>query len=220
MKRYLLLVVIALFCSFLTAQSDEILDKLYEEDNAKTLITSLLVLQASSHLTFNSTVDDAREYLETTKWGNSILEDGQYITKGGFALLVMKAFDLPHGIMYGLLPIRRYALKEMIFSEYILGNPYPNDIMGSFDVIYTLSSLTVNQDINKNYIDVEFEEESSETELTNSESELEIVNEIEESETEVSETEVIDSESELEIVNEIEDTEAEVSEAGMSDTVE
>lgn len=152
MKRIILLIVI-LLGGFLYGQSDEVLDELYEEDDAKTLITSLLVLQASSHLTFNSTVDDAREYLETTKWGKSILKDGVYITKGSFSLMVMEVFDLPHGIMYGFFPTKRYALREMVFSEYMLGNPYTNDIMSSFDVINILSTLDVDSEINKNYID-------------------------------------------------------------------
>lgn len=210
MKRILVLITAVMLGGFLFGQSDEVLDKLYEEDNAKTMITSLLVLQASSHLTFNSTVDDAREYLETTKWGKTVLKDGDFITKGGFSLLVMEAFNLPHGIMYGLFQTKRYALREMVFSEYILGNPYTNDIMPSFDVIYILSSLDVDSEINKNYTDQELELEADTEVIVDEEPVLD--EEESQPEAEIINEEIVEeAEPEAEIINEesVEDAEPE-----------
>ena len=152
---------IVLFCfvffigSSLFGQSNEVLDKLYEQENAQTLYAALVVLQASGDIPFDADIDDARAFLEGQKWGESVLSDDEYITVGGFSLLVMESFKLPHGLIYNLLPIKRYALKEMVYQGYILGNPYPNDLMSSFDAIYVLSSLPVREEVNKNYVDEE-----------------------------------------------------------------
>lgn len=136
------------------AQSDEILDILYDQDNAQTIYTSLLVLQAAGVLDLEADVDEARSFLESTTWGNTVLEDKEYISAGGFSLLVMESFNLSHGIVYNFLPIKRYALKELVYKKLILGSPYPNDTMSSFDVVYAISSLPVPENINKDYVDV------------------------------------------------------------------
>ncbi len=162
MKKLLTIIAMLFISGFVFGQSDEILDKLYEMETAQTSYASLVVLQAAGHLTLDATVDDAMSYLEGQKWGQSILKDGEEITTGSFSLLVMEAFDLPHGLIYNLLPIKRYALKEMVYNGYILGNPYPNDRISSFDVIYVLASIPVNEDINRNYVDPEPEPELEE----------------------------------------------------------
>lgn len=151
MKKFISLLVMVFMSALLFGQSDMVLDSLYEKDEADTLLTSLLVLQAAGQLTFEATTEDAYAYLESQSWGPAILKDGETITTGSFSLLVMKSFDLPHGLMYNLLPIKRYALKEMLYMGYILGNPYPSEPMSSFDVVYVLASVPVDEEINKNY---------------------------------------------------------------------
>jgi len=152
-KRVLIILILIQFCGGVFAQSNEILDELYKNDDAKTNYVSLIVLQAAGILDDQATVDDATTYLESYKWGETVLNDGEFITTGSFSLLVMEAFNLPHGLIYNIFPNRRYALKEMVYREFILGSPYPNDIISSFNVVYALSSLPVNESINKDYID-------------------------------------------------------------------
>lgn len=151
MKRSLICVML-LLGSLAFSQSDEVLDRLYEDENAKTLETALIVLQAANILTEESGVEDANAFLlEEAGWGTRVLDDGEYISTGSFSLLVMKTFDLKSGLMYKLFPSRRYALKELIFQGYILGSPYPGDTMSSFNVIYAVSSLPTNENINADY---------------------------------------------------------------------
>lgn len=155
MKKFLTIVFMLFLSISIFGQSDEVLDLLYEKDNAHTLYTSLLVLQAAGKLDLSATIENAKSYLETEKWGITVLKDEEYITAGSFSLLVIESFDLPHGLIYNFLPIKRYALKELVYKNYILGNPYPGDIMSSFDVIYAVSSLPVNNEINKNYTELD-----------------------------------------------------------------
>ena len=151
MKKFLIIVFMSFMTISIFGQSDEILDVLYEKEDAQTLYTALLVLQASGTMSEVSTIEDTKVYLSELDWGVTILNDGEYITAGSFSLLVMKSFDIPHGVMYGFLPIKRYALKEMVYQKYLLGSPYPNDVMTSFDVIYAVSSLPVDESINQSY---------------------------------------------------------------------
>lgn len=148
MKKIITVVALCFICGTAFGQSDEILDKLYEQEDAQTLYSALIVLQATGDLSEDATTDDARAFLEDSKWGKSILEDGEYITTGGFSLLVMEAFDLPHGLIYNIFPNKRYALKEMVYRSYILGSPYVSNTMSSFDVIYVLSSIPVSEELN------------------------------------------------------------------------
>lgn len=154
MKKFLIIIVLLFLGMSLFGQSDEILDLLYENENAHTLYTSLLVLQAAGHLGFSASIEEAKSFLEAKKWGLTILKDDEYITMGSFALLVMQSFDLSHGLMYSFLPIKRYALKELVYKNYILGHPYSSDIISSFDVVYAVSSLPIGDDINKDYQDL------------------------------------------------------------------
>jgi hypothetical protein len=102
----------------------------------------LVLLQIAGFLDDNATLNDAELFLENTKWGSNVLKDGEYISVGGFSLMVMSIYeDLPRGLMYRLMPSRRYATKDLVYNGYILGSPYPNEKITSFDVIFTLSSL-------------------------------------------------------------------------------
>ncbi len=151
-KFFIFIFVLITGVSISFGQSDELLDKLYQNDLADTFYTSLIVLQASGNLSDEASLEDAKEFLMGTKWGESVLKDEGFITTGGFSLLVMESFNLPHGLIYNILPIRRYALKEMVYLGYLVGNPYSDDLMSSFDVIYALSSIPVDENINKNYV--------------------------------------------------------------------
>lgn len=141
MKKGILLVFIYVFSSFLFGQSEEAMDVLYSKKDADTVYTALIALQISGNLASDATVDDAVSFLDDKKWGKKVLKDGDFLTKGGFSLMVMELFDLPRGVMYRLIPSKRYALREMTHMKYILGSPYVNDGISTFDVIYTLSSL-------------------------------------------------------------------------------
>jgi hypothetical protein len=55
--------------------------------------------------------------------GNAESEGG--ITMGGFSLLLMRAFDIPGGLMYRLFPRGRYAFREMSGRGFIEGRSYP-----------------------------------------------------------------------------------------------
>lgn len=210
MKKLLITITMILLSSALFSQSDEVLDRLYAFEEAKTLETALIVFQASNALTDQATIEDASALLGESKWGLKVLDDGEFITVGGFSQLLLEAFQLDHGVMYNILPIRRYALKEMLYLGYILGNPYPGDIMTSFNVIYAVSSMPVDEDINKNYVDIDdiedVAEDAGEDENVIDE-ETEVVTDVIEEEEVIEETaEVVTDVNEEEKVIEIEET--------------
>lgn len=140
MKKVIFIFLIICSAS-LFAQSEEALDRLYSEDQAGTMTTALLVLQATGVLPETAEESSAQYYLDSVPWGASVLEDGEYISNGGFSLLLMNAFELSSGIMYNFFPNKRYALKEMLYKGIIKGKPYGRDKISSFNVIYALSTL-------------------------------------------------------------------------------
>ncbi len=143
MKKYLIITLLTIISGTVFAQSNDILDEFYAEKEAKTSHTALILLQIAGYLDDDATLNDAEIYLENTTWGGNVLKDGEFITVGGFSLMIMNLYkEIPRGVMYRLLPSRRYATKDLIYNGYILGNPYPNEKMTSFDVIFTLSSLS------------------------------------------------------------------------------
>ena len=162
MKKFVIILSLFLLSSFLYSQSDETLDKLYENENANTLYSALIVLQAAGFMDEASTISDVEMFLENEKWGKVILSEGEYISTGGFSLLVMEVFNLSHGVMYNFFPNKRYALKELMFKEYILGSPYVNDAITSFNVIYCIGALPIPEMINNNYQSEDDVEDSSE----------------------------------------------------------
>lgn len=208
MKKCITIIATLFLSGVLFGQSDEILDKLYASEVALTSYTTLVVLQAAGHLTLDATVNDAKVYLETQEWGVTVLKDEEFMSKGGFSLLVMEAFDLPHGLIYNIFPSRRYALKEMVYRGYILGNPYPGDPISSFDVVYVLSSIPVDQDINKNYVDTESEEITSVVESVLDETVTEEITSVVDSVLEETITEEIEAvvAEDVEIVEDVVDT--------------
>lgn len=153
MKKLLVFILLSLFSSILFAQSDEILDILYSKERAQVIYTAHIVLQASGDIGLEATIDDTKEFLNSSRWGRSILKEGEFLTKGGFALLIMKSFDLPKGLFYRLFSTKRYALRDMVYNDYILGSPYVNEPISSFDVIYTISSLDLDSNIVTQEID-------------------------------------------------------------------
>ena len=71
-------------------------------------------------------------------WGIEIKERGAPITLGEFAYIVMRAFDLPGGVMYSLFPGPRYAARELGYLGLIPGNSSPYRLISGDEVVQVL----------------------------------------------------------------------------------
>ena len=59
----------------------------------------------------------------------------------GLSLLLMRSFDVPGGLMYGLLHNPRYAYREMKALGFIRGRVYPTDTVSGAEFLHILGNL-------------------------------------------------------------------------------
>lgn len=105
-----------------TAQSNEIVDRLLEQDTASYSDALYMVRTAAG---------------ETAEISALSEKDGS-ISLGEYAHLLMNAFDLPGGIMYRLFPGPRYAAREIAFYGFIRGSHLPGRPISGREVINIL----------------------------------------------------------------------------------
>ena len=117
-KTYLMcLLLITVSTMHLTAQSNEIIDTLLNQDQAEFDDTLYMVFTASGILP--DSVSPANSFDEFTHlgWGLKGKEANDPVTAGELAFLIMKALNLRGGIMYTIFPNIRYAYKELVYRK-------------------------------------------------------------------------------------------------------
>ncbi len=121
-------VLVLLFIpQFIPAQSNEVIDRLIEQEQA--------------------TFEDAF-YMVKTAVGEkadvlSSFDSNGTITLGEYSYLLMEAFDLPSGIMYRLFPGPRYATREIAYQGFIRGSNMPGRPITGREVINILRRVMV-----------------------------------------------------------------------------
>ena len=116
------LFLIVFLPGFAHAQSNEIIDRLLEQDTASY---------------------DAALYMVRTAAGETaeppVLSDNRRpISLGEYSHLLIEALDIPSGIMYRLFPGPRYAAREIAFYGFIRGSALPGRFISGSEVINIL----------------------------------------------------------------------------------
>lgn len=107
---------------FATAQSNERIDRLLEQDTASYSAALYMVRTAAG---------EAAEI-------PALSDEDRPISLGEYAHLLMHAFDIPGGIMYRLFPGPRYAAREIAFYGFIRGSQLPGRSISGSEVINIL----------------------------------------------------------------------------------
>ncbi len=114
------LMVFILSSSLLMAQSNTVIDTLLNEKHADLERTAYMVLSAASLIDENTDVSGAFAALKKEQWPvfeKKKAEDT--LSYSEYSFLLMKAFSIPGGVMYHVLPGPRYALRELEFMGFI-----------------------------------------------------------------------------------------------------
>jgi hypothetical protein len=106
-------------------QSNKLLDELLEQKEAGFATSALLVLSAAGIIPEDATLEKAAAALAEQNWGIQVPEEPKAISLGEFAYLLMRAFDIPGGVMYRLLPGPRYAAREIAYLGFIVDRASP-----------------------------------------------------------------------------------------------
>ncbi len=105
--------------SGLSAQSNEIIDKLLTENAADLGSTAYMVLSAASMIDENTGTAEAAAALSDR--GMDIFkgkDPSEKVTFGEYSYMLMEAFGIKGGIMYRLMPGPRYAAREIKYMGF------------------------------------------------------------------------------------------------------
>jgi len=120
---------------FLSAQSNTVIDKLLNEGKADWGKTSYMVLSAAEIISENTEISEVQTKLEKQQWRLPSKESEEPITLGEYSYMLMKAFDIPGGIMYKILPGPRYAARELGYLKFIDNNKSPYRTLSGEEVL-------------------------------------------------------------------------------------
>ena len=139
--RLLIPVLVGLVSTAAWSQSNEIIDSLLAQERASLGPTAYLVLSAAELLDQGATVEQAFAELQSKPWGFAKSSIDDEVELGAFAALVMKAFSMRGGIMYTILPGKRYAARELAWRGFVQGNTAPGRTLSGRDVTHILGKV-------------------------------------------------------------------------------
>ena len=145
MKKTIMCTVVSiLLCGaggFLFSQSNEIIDQLLDEEKASLGKTAYLVFVAAGIAGEDWSVDEAFGELQSRGWGFESSSPDDPVSLGAFALLVMRSYGMKGGILYAIIPGRRYAAREFAYRKFVPGDTSPYRKLSGQDVTHILGKV-------------------------------------------------------------------------------
>jgi hypothetical protein len=136
-NKKLLALALLLTCIplIISAQSNTVIDELLNEDKADWGRTSYMVLSAAEIISENEAIPEVLTKLAEQQWNlpSKLSEDP--ITLGEYSYMLMKAFDIPGGIMYKIVPGPRYAARELSYLKFIDKDKSPYRTLSGEEVL-------------------------------------------------------------------------------------
>lgn len=124
-----------------SAQSNEVLDALLEEDTTTYGQAAYLVLTASARIPDDASPATAAEEIAAQGWKVPARTAEEPLTLGEYSFLLMQAFEIKGGIMYRIIPGPRYAGRELAYLKFIKGNTSPYRAFSGEEAIGILGRL-------------------------------------------------------------------------------
>ena len=106
------------------SQSNTIIDGFLEKEQADYATSAYFILSAAGVIPETASPAEAVEKART-EWGLAPPEGREAVRLGEFSHLLMKAFGIPGGLMYTLMPGPRYAAREIAYLEFVLDKTSP-----------------------------------------------------------------------------------------------
>jgi hypothetical protein len=109
----------------LGAQSNQVMDQLLDQPQARFADVVYLTLAAAKIIPDTATPEEAVQSLRQQGWKVSVFPADSPITLGDYSYLLMKAFKVKGGIFYSLFPSPRYACRELGYLKVIPADARP-----------------------------------------------------------------------------------------------
>lgn len=127
--------------SFVSAQSNDLLDDLLAQDPAQLGITSYLILAASDHISSNDSPSIAFQKAQELNLIKKTDSEESKVRADTLSLMLMKALEIQGGIMYRVFPTPRFAYKHLVYLGYISDAAGPARIVAGDEVVRVLGYL-------------------------------------------------------------------------------
>jgi hypothetical protein len=122
---FLVLAMAAIGAPLLSAQSNEVLDAVLGEATLSYGNAAYLVGTASGRIPETTAPADAVPLMEQAGLATPGRGPSDPVTLGDFSYMLTRAFGIPGGIMYRILPSPRYATRELAYLGIISGPAKP-----------------------------------------------------------------------------------------------
>ena len=86
------------------------------------------------------TPEQATGLARSAGWVGKDKKDNDAVDLQSYGLILLKAFDLPTGLVYGWLPGPRYALRELTFRKILPSNLAPDDLVSGEEAMRYLQA--------------------------------------------------------------------------------
>jgi len=141
--KFLLILAILIFAISVSgyAQSNELIDELLAEKQAAFGKIAYMGLAAAGLIPAEATIEESLAFLQTKDWNITDKGANDAVNIGEYSYLLMKAFNIPGGIMYSISPGGRYACRELTYLGFIKGNNSPYRTLSGEEVLRILSNM-------------------------------------------------------------------------------
>ena len=142
MKRFcvLLLIILSMGSTAGFAQSNSVLDAILDQEKVEFSSAVYLALSAAELIEETATAEEAMGALAASGWGFPV-EAPAEITLGQYSYLLMKAFNIPGGLMYRMFPGPRYATREAAFLGFVTDRPTPTRNLSGEEAVRMLGAV-------------------------------------------------------------------------------
>ena len=136
-----ILLVATLASLSIAAQSNQVMDSLLAQPQAKCAETAYMVLICGEWISESETPAEALKVAQDKGWISRSAKDDSPVTLGAFSLLAMKGMRMGGGVGWTLLPFPYYALREL--SAFGIANASGGDrrILSGEEVIRMLGKI-------------------------------------------------------------------------------
>ena len=130
----------------LSAQSNEVIDTLLNQDQAEFDDTLYMIFTASGMLPDSASSADSFHEFSQRGWGLKEKGLNDPVTAGELAYLIMRALNLQGGIMYTIFPNPRYAYKELVYRKALETGTGSKRIVSGEEVLRVLAKTMAQQE--------------------------------------------------------------------------
>ena len=140
-KKIIISSLFLLAAVIVSAQSNEIIDDILEQDKLSCGNGAYLALSAGGLIPVDSSTEEAAAFMIERGWLSSAKSETDEMSLGEYSLAIMKAFKIKGGLMYTLFPSPRYASRELGYLGYISRDSGAYRTLGGGEAVSILGQI-------------------------------------------------------------------------------